>query len=1059
MQWWIGPVQGQADYWSSRHFKKRQRAEPVEELSPSVQCSNEGAQAPHGAVPEVSFLNDISLVHSGQKIFVQFVAVEMRKSIPWKIDTGSEISFFSRVRIPAHIQLDSETASLTAATANGSEMYFSQKAQLSLRNGAFEGTHTFYICDIECRSIIGMDFLTRYQAKIDLQGFRLLVKGACLPLFRSTRFDRQHVYLTEEVQLAPGATSAAKCSAVSWGENPVFSLLFIPAVKRKTVELQAACLDEDGTTHIALTNLTDKTVVLSRGSRIAHVRAADSTNSIFSVERRLLPSDSDVSELYDKLRLGKRGLTLAQDRRVRTMLHDCFGAFSRNGEVGEARIPPIHVEFANSQPVRCKPYRHSASDERVIRELMDDMLKQNLIAKADGRYASPLCLIWQKGKPRAVVDYRAINKAVLPNQKGTIPPIQEQLLKVKPGSVFSVFDLTKAFMNFRITEETSQRLAFITSDTVYRPLRLPFGMVLSPSECVNAMKTILHGLDDGRSLIHYVDDLALVKGNMDELITATTALLMRLQEFNVKVNPNKSHMFVTSTRLLGHEVDAKGVSIPIDYVEKIRQAPRPTSPKGVQCFLGLVTWVGKFCPFLADIAKPLFTLAHVAPREFKWQESHQQAYDHLKWQLTNAPCLVHFDESRETELYTDSSNTAFSAVLVQVYDEDRKPVAYYSRCLKKNEVNWQIYLKEFGALVAAVKYFRPLLIGRHFKAYLDNHAVSYLHSIKLTQDSPKVARFVTYLNQFDFTVVRIKSAQNPSDFLSRTKCSSKECFICNTPRKFLPVPFRFAEEQEIRPISITDKTTQTDRRVKAAKDAVDESAIAECPQCKTQLRKRFSDESRNAQIDEVDILNFSEEQAKDEELAQLKEMFENGQLDTFKKEQIQYLSPRQRRLMIWAPQFRVVNNALGVVFNEHELSQVFKIIVPIQCYEQLVNYTHTVTLKHLGANKTIAYLKSNCILPGIDKIARLCISKCRECATQKAFTRNTRAPKLELYHNEPIGQFIFCDHAGPFPYKSGGIYSKLIKYNTYSENRFFSISQMGDTGSTRFLVPLHHRLS
>ena len=123
------------------------------------------------------------------------------------------------------------------------------------------------------------------------------------------------------------------------------------------------------------------------------------------------------------------------------------------------------------------------------------MLKQGLIAKADGRYASPLCLIWKKGKPRVVVDYRAVNKAVLPNQKGTISPIQEQLLKVKPGSVLSVFDLTKAFMNFRITEETSQRLAFITSDMVYQPLRLPFGMVLSLSKCINAMKTILHGLD------------------------------------------------------------------------------------------------------------------------------------------------------------------------------------------------------------------------------------------------------------------------------------------------------------------------------------------------------------------------------------------------------------------------------------------------------------------------------------------------------------------------------------------------------------------------------------
>ena len=256
-------------------------------------------------MPEVSFLNAISLVHSGQKIFIQFVAVEMRKSIPWKIDTGLEISFFSRVCIPVHIQLDSETASLMAATANGSEMYFLQKAQFSLRNGAFKGTHTFYTCDIECGLIIGMDFLTRYQVKIDLQGVQLLVKGACLPLFRSTKLDHQHIYLMEEVQLALGATLVAKCSAVSWGESPVFSLLFIPAIKCKMVELQAAHLDEDGTTHIVLTNLIDKTVVLSRGSHIAHVQVADSTNSIFSMERQLLPSDADVSELYYKLQLGE----------------------------------------------------------------------------------------------------------------------------------------------------------------------------------------------------------------------------------------------------------------------------------------------------------------------------------------------------------------------------------------------------------------------------------------------------------------------------------------------------------------------------------------------------------------------------------------------------------------------------------------------------------------------------------------------------------------------------------------------------------------------------------
>ena len=205
-------------------------------------------------VPEVSFLNDISLVNSGEKIFIQCVVKELGKSILWKIDTGSEISFLSSMRIPAHAQLDLQPTSLTAVTANGSEMLFSKKAQLTLSQDELTVTHLFYICDIECHSILGMDFLRRHEATIDLCELRFLIAGARLPLLRTVQLDCHSIYLTEEVQLAASVTTVASCSPVSWKENSVFSLLFIPAVKRKEVELQAAYLDSDGVTRAILTN-------------------------------------------------------------------------------------------------------------------------------------------------------------------------------------------------------------------------------------------------------------------------------------------------------------------------------------------------------------------------------------------------------------------------------------------------------------------------------------------------------------------------------------------------------------------------------------------------------------------------------------------------------------------------------------------------------------------------------------------------------------------------------------------------------------------------------------
>ena len=200
-------------------------------------------------------------------------------------------------------------------------------------------------------------------------------------------------------------------------------------------------LAEGAVTRAALTNLSNETVVLCRGSRVAHLRVADSTSAIFSVETRNSPSDQDIEDLYNKLLIGQKGLSSVQDQSVREMLRKCYHAFSRHGEIGEARIPPIHIEFANSQPVRCKPYRHSEADNKVIRELVDEMIHQGLVAKVDDRFASPLCLIWQKGKPRAVIDYRAVNRAVRPNQKGTILPIQTQLKKVRPNSTILCLSL------------------------------------------------------------------------------------------------------------------------------------------------------------------------------------------------------------------------------------------------------------------------------------------------------------------------------------------------------------------------------------------------------------------------------------------------------------------------------------------------------------------------------------------------------------------------------------------------------------------------------------------
>ena len=78
----------------------------------------------------------------------------------------------------------------------------------------------------------------------------------------------------------------------------------------------------------------------------------------------------------------------------------------------------------------------------------------------------------------------------------------------------------------------------------------------------------------------------------------------------------------------------------------------------------------------------------------------------------------------------------------------------------------------------------------------------------------------------------------------------------------------------------------------------------------------------------------------------------------------------------------------------------YKVVIPQHLYNQIIDTTHTTTLKHVGVTKTIAYLKGQAIMPGIDKMVCYKIAKCRECTMQKAYTKNLKA----LMRSMPLEQ-------------------------------------------------------
>ena len=128
--------------------------------------------------------------------------------------------------------------------------------------------------------------------------------------------------------------------------------------------------------------------------------------------------------------------------------------------------------------------------------------------------------------------------------------------------------------------------------------------------------------------------------------------------------------------------------------------------KDLRAFLGLAGYYRHFVPHYADIAAPLTDLTgKLHPDKLQWEEQHQAAFSVLKEKLKKDTVVTGPDYRKPFVLQTDASEIGIGAVLSQVdeHEQDR-PVAYYSRKLKKSEKNYATVERECLAIVDGIKH-------------------------------------------------------------------------------------------------------------------------------------------------------------------------------------------------------------------------------------------------------------------------------------------------------------------------------------------------------------------
>ena len=92
--------------------------------------------------------------------------------------------------------------------------------------------------------------------------------------------------------------------------------------------------------------------------------------------------------------------------------------------------------------------------------------------------------------------------------------------------------------------------------------------------------------------------------------------------------------------------------------------PLPNSVNERQQFLGIITYLGKFIPNLAEVTSPLRTLLKKQV-EFKLEKPQLNAIGKLKLLVTTTSFLKNFNPNLQTRLKIDASSEGLGALLEQ----------------------------------------------------------------------------------------------------------------------------------------------------------------------------------------------------------------------------------------------------------------------------------------------------------------------------------------------------------------------------------------------------------
>ena len=240
--------------------------------------------------------------------------------------------------------------------------------------------------------------------------------------------------------------------------------------------------------------------------------------------------------------------------------------------------------------------------------------------------------------------------------------------------------------------------------------RIPFGLKNAGACFQRNINLILRELADFSYV--YMDDVIVFSRTAEEHLQHLRHLFQRLSDHHIVVNKEKCTFANKMVRFLGHDVSEEGITVPIDKVQTMLDFPVPKTKKELERFLGLYAFVHKFIKNASSIVSPLHDLRTAKTQtdfDGRFSDSHLLAFNKAKSAIANSALLKHPMPDAPMELWTDASDLGIGSALVQLHEEEWRPVAFWSKALNKAQRSYGAFDKEMLAISYSIAHFREFI--------------------------------------------------------------------------------------------------------------------------------------------------------------------------------------------------------------------------------------------------------------------------------------------------------------------------------------------------------------